>query len=269
MPAETEASLRAELSDQITGAQGDIEAHLSAILRTGDGAAIAAADNQLKSLSRLQQRVANSHGSGLVSIRAEVAAFVAAAQVIANQAATSAATTQTAEAALHLANEAARREVTSFVEDFYEKKIFDPYLRFASAEDEEAYRKREAERERAIKEALALGTPEGALCALELSKEQMLDARAHGAGDSPEYATRWDSLEASGRELTAASAASKSAGQRDTPTVDPLDAVEPTANVSPDLIAAFKRTGVVVADQSQEGHGVTARDSSPQKRGLT
>ncbi|MDO8381026.1 hypothetical protein [Phenylobacterium sp.] len=235
----------------------------------GDGAGLAAADNQLQGLSRLQQRIAQAGPGSLASIRAEVTAYVAAAQVITNQALASAATAQSAEVALHAASETARREVTSFVDDFYGKKIFDPYLRFGSAEDEEAYRKREAERERAIKEALALGTPEGTLRAVELSKDQMRDAKDHGADRSAEYAPRWNSLETSERELTAATATTKTASRSDAPTVDPLDAVEPTANIAPDLIAAFKRTGVVVADQSQEGHGVAVRDASPQKRGLS
>lgn len=202
--------------------------------------------------------MANSHGSSLVSIRAEVAAFVAAAQVVANQAVASAATAQTAEAALHLASEAARREVTSFVEDFYEKKIFDPYLRFASAEDEEAYRKREAERERAIKEALALGTPEGALRALELSKEQMLDAKAHGAGDSQEYNRIWNSLDAPTSDLKAQLAIRSETETSIAPAADTVKGADPV-----DPITVLRAAGVAVADQTREGHGVTVRETRP------
>lgn len=202
--------------------------------------------------------MASSHGGGLVSIRAEVAAFVAAAQVIANQAVASAATTQTAEAALHLASEAARREVTSFVQDFYEKKIFDPFLRFASPEDEDAYRKREADRERAIKEALALGTPEGNLRAANLSMAQLRDAGAHGADKSPEYARIWSSLDAPTSDLKAQLAVRPETEASIVPAAEAVKGVDPV-----DPIAVLRAAGVAVADQTQEGHGVTVRETRP------
>lgn len=262
VPTETEASLRAELSDHIAGAQGEIEAHLSSILRTGDGAAIATAENQLKSLSRLQQRVAASHGSGLVSIRAEVAAFVAAAQVIANQAVASAATAQTADAALHLASEAARREVTSFVEDFYEKKIFDPFLRFASAEEEAAYRKGEEERQREIKAALGLGTSEGDLRAADLSIAQMEDAGAHGADRSPNYEPRLRGLKAARSDLAARMGQPEKEQKAQTAPAASRDGGDPGLAFDPEMIACLRASGVVPADQDQQGHGIT-REAAP------
>jgi hypothetical protein len=70
----------------------------------------------------------------------------------------------------------------------YERKIFEPYLHFTSKEDEDAYRKREAETKRAIEDALKLNTPEGNLRAAELSAAQLKDAGAHGADKSPDYA---------------------------------------------------------------------------------
>lgn len=210
--------------------------------------------------------MANSHGSSLVSIRAEVAAFVAAAQVIANQAVASAATAQTAEAALHLASEAARREATSFVEDFYEKKIFDPFLGFASAEDEAAYRKREVERERAIKEALAEGTPAGNLRANQLAIDQLKDAGAHGADQSPDYQPSINRLEASRdvleAQIAAASGREKAGvvakrGSRLAAAEGPADEKPCDVALAADLLASLRESGMTTGGGSQSGHGVT------------
>lgn len=256
-----EASLRAELIDRIVGAQGEIEAHIADLRRAGDGAALAAAGNQLQGLSQLQNRIARTDGAGLASIRAEVTAFIAAAQVIANQAMALAATTQTAEAALHLASEAARREVTSFVQDFYEKKIFDPYLRFASAEDEAAYREREEERKREIKEALALGTPEGTLKANLLSREQMLDAGAHGADKSPDYAPMLAQRDASIERLAGAMdrAAAQAPNEVDAALGD-TPAPTPSASDPVALAVRLLASGVAVGE-GDGGHGLTGKDA--------
>jgi len=205
--------------------------------------------------------VASSHGGGLVSIRAEVAAFVAAAQVVANQAVASAATTQTAEATLHLASEAARREVTSFVEDFYEKKIFDPFLRFGSAEDEAAYREREEKRKREIKEAMAEGTTEGTLKASRLARDQMLDAGAHGADASPGYAAMLARRVATVDSLEAATAGAAS------PPTNEVDAAlndtpAPSTSASDPVAVAVRllASGVAVGE-GDGGHGLTGKDA--------
>lgn len=260
LPAETEASLRAELIDRIVGAQGEIEAHIAGLHRAGDGAALAAAGNQLQGLSQLQNRIARADGAGLASIRAEVTAFVAAAQVIANQAMASAATTQTAEAALHLASEAARREVTSFVEAFYEKRIFDPFLRFASAEDEEAYREREERRKHDIKEALGLGTPAGTLKANRLSREQMLDAGAHGADASPDYAPMLAQQDASIERLAGAidRAAAQAPNEVDAALGDVPASSIPTGD--PVAVAMRLLTSGVALGEGDGGHGLAAKD---------
>lgn len=198
-------------------------------------------------------------------------AFIAAAQVIANQAVASAATTQTAEAALNLASEAARREVTSFVQDFYEKKIFDPFLRFASAEDEDAYRKGEEERQREIKAALALGTPEGDLRAAVLMMEQLDDAEAHGAGDSREFAARKArgqasldglraAMRASGRTVDDPATSAKRAAESDEIiAIAEQRPVRPVSNGVSELeevAAQLRAAGIIVEATSADGHGV-------------
>lgn len=64
--------------------------------------------------------------------------------------------------------------------DVFEKRVLDPYLCFASAVDEEAYRKRERERDEFRTHALALRTPEGDRRELELAQDQLRDAGGHG-----------------------------------------------------------------------------------------
>lgn len=106
-----------------------------------------------------------------------------------------AATTQLAATA-----DASRREVQSLQTDLFERRIFDPYLDFRSAEDEREYRGREEERRRYIAQQLAAKTPEGDLNAAGATMGQMLDAHSHGAGRSPEFQARWDRLEETTRK---------------------------------------------------------------------
>lgn len=274
-PADSEASLRAELAERISGAQAEIEHHLTELRRAasagGDATPLLQAEAQLQGLSRLQHRVASAHGASLASIRAEVTASIAATQLFAQQARAAVATADMAEVALHAASAAARQEVTSFVHDFYEKKIFDPYLRFGSAEDEEAYRKREAERREAIDKALAEGTPEGNLRAAELSLEQMDDAKRFGAGDSPEFRARYDRLKGATSELSTASAAvgTRAVDATARGNVDPLDAVQPQETDETRLVLArFKATGIVVSETDHANHGLSQTETPTKTTGV-
>jgi hypothetical protein len=161
---------------------------------------------------------------------------------------------------LHEASEAAHHKVATFVHDFYVRKIFDPYLRFGSPEDEAAYRKREAERERAIKEALAEGTPEGNLRASQLAVEQLKDAGAHGADRSPQYQPALDALMTSGADLKS-QLAGKHRGVAQEAWAESLaqeGAVAP--ELPPELLSAFRATGTTIPAQDQQGHGVTRRE---------
>ncbi|KAJ8134275.1 hypothetical protein OY671_012512, partial [Metschnikowia pulcherrima] len=79
------------------------------------------------------------------------------------------------------ASEASRRSVQS-ASDY--TRTLDS--QFASAEDERAYRQREAERRSYIEAEQAKGTPEGNLNAAGATVGQMADAKAHGAG-GPEF----------------------------------------------------------------------------------
>ncbi len=226
---------------------------------SGDGAALAAAQGQMSRLAGLQHRIEHAHGGGLAAIRAEVMASVAATQTMAQQARSTVANAHAAEVALHAASAAARREVTSFADDFYERKIFDPYLRFDSPEDEAAYRQRAEQRQREIEKAMAEGTPAGTLRAAELSIAQLKDAGVHGADQSPEFQSRLNGLTNTRNALAARLPTSpESEIASAAPRHDP--ATEPAADVtiSSDILASLRNAGVVMPDQTVGGHGVSA-----------
>lgn len=246
------------LLEQIAGAQQALEAQLEILRHAatvgGDTASLAMAQSQLSRLGGLHQRIEQMHGGSLAAIRAEVMATVAVSQTMSQQARSTVASAHTTEMALHAAEAEARRVTGDFVHDFYERKIFDKFLDFASSEEEEAYRQREAERERAIRDALAEGTPEGNLRALELSKEQLLDAGRYGASDSPNYQSTLNRIDAAQEPLERTLGVDKAIIQQEAeaalaPTEAPL--------VSPDIIATLRSTGTIFADAGQTGHGVT------------
>lgn len=226
----------------------------------GDAGALSQAEGQLQRLSGLQQRLEHAGPGALAAIRAEVVASVAASQASSQLARTSAAMAQAAEVALHTASAAAHREVSALAHDFYDKKIFDPYLRFSSEEDEQAYRKREAEREQYIRDQLAKGTPDGNLNAARVMKEQMGDAGAHGADASPDFQNRLDALNAADNNLSAAIAAEKvgAPAKQASEVVDPLDDIAPQLDeTSKKALAQFRAVGIVVSETSHAAHGVT------------
>ncbi|MBP8231273.1 MAG: hypothetical protein KAY22_03120 [Rhizorhabdus sp.] len=225
---------------RIGSAQSDLEANLAILLHGGDTASVALAEAQLQVLAGLQRRVDQARGADLVSIRGEVLAISAAAQLAAQQARSSSA--MSAAASIQDASERARKTVLGLVDDYYEKKVLDPYLRFSSPEDEAEYRKREAERQAAIQKALAEGTPQGNLRAAQLMEDQLRDAGAHGADQSPDYLPMFERVRSVEEGLGTALAA-----QPDTAisvSRDPLDAIAPA-------------TKVIVGETEQGGHGLS------------
>ena len=186
LSVDPEASLRAELTGAIAAAQFDIESAIAEVMRSG--ADVSALANQAQSLQQLQKQIGSAGATTLISLRAEIAGAVATTQAVTQQARTVAATAaQAAAEALGAASANSRASVNAIMRDMHR---FDPYLQFASAEDEAEYRKREAERRAYIDAQHAKGTPEGNLNAAGAAIGQMADAKAHGAGNSPEF-ERW------------------------------------------------------------------------------
>lgn len=186
LSVDPEASLRAELMGAIAGAQFDIDNAIAELARSGADAS--ALTNQRQSLQQLHRQVGTANLTTLAGLRAEITGAVATTQALAEQGraiATSAG--QVAAEALATATANCRAQVTSVMRNMHR---FDTYLHFASAEDEAAYRKREAERLAYINAQHAKGTAEGNLNAAGAALGQLADAKTHGAGNSPEF-ERW------------------------------------------------------------------------------
>lgn len=232
----------------------------------GSAELIGALETQLGDLFGAQQRLAQGTLSA-TTLRGEIASIIAAATSIAQYAlVTAGSQAQQSEGALRAASGEARMAVAAFVDDVYERKIFDPYLRFASADEEAAYRAREADRRRGIETALTDDTPRGNLSALRLANDQMLDASAHGASASPQFEPLRQTLLAREAELQAQVERQEAAAARAPRTQtndDPLAAIKPSANLSPDLLASLRATGVTAESGLGEGHGVTAALPAP------
>lgn len=171
---------------QVLAAEFELERITADLIRH---AASASLEPQRHQLTLLKHQIAGAGPATLTALRHEIGAAVAQTQTATQQARLAGTGAEAAEiATLAEAAKATRRHVDSFLHDFYERKIFDPYLRFASVEDEEAYRKREEAYRKAIDAAMAKGTPEGDLEALALANRQLRDAGAHGASAAPEFA---------------------------------------------------------------------------------
>lgn len=159
-----------------------------------DPGLIAECSTQLGFLFDLQKNIATATPAMMASMRAEIAASMEAVASIAQQARAAASDAALGAAQLAATTAATLKIVTDLTGDLYERHIFDPYLKFASKEDEAEYHQREAENQRYIREQLEKNTPEGTLNAAGATTDQMLDANAHGAGDSPDFAPRWNRL---------------------------------------------------------------------------
>ena len=177
---------------QLQGLHASIEEALS---RASGGAAQLRLTTTLDQVAGMEALLAQTLRSGGSP---SVIDFSAIARLIQASEATIAAanTAETAKGPLNPADASAatRQEAQTLSHDLFERRIFAPYLHFSSAEDEAEYRAREAERQRAIAAALARQTPEGNLNAGGLTVGQMLDAHTHGAGASPDFLPRWNSL---------------------------------------------------------------------------
>lgn len=259
------ASIRPLLAAELESAQAALEAQIEqlrhAAIATGDSGSVAAAEGQLHRLAALGRKVERASPESLRAMQAEVAAVVATAQLAAQQGKVASTSAHMAHAALHSAQAHAHKVTGDFLHDFYERRIFDPYLTFSSPEEEQAYRQREEARQRAIEAARALGTPEGELRALQLAKEQLLDAGRYGADRSPDYEPMLgridDALTPLGQAISSPPEANREAHSA-------FDSTE-AALVSPELIAVLRATGAGIADQNQTGHGISlnaARDTS-------
>lgn len=243
-----QASLRAELLGQLVAAQFEIEAAMNEI--AGNAAALSDGKAQLQLLTALQRQIGTASSAALAGMRSEIIAVANATQAIAQQSRASANASDTATTLADVTNKT-RRTIQNVAQELFEQKKLDPYLQFVSAEDEAEYRKREAARKAYIDAELAKGTPQGALNAAAATREQLEDARDHGADRSPNFARMLAETEDAERTLSAAM---------------PREAAPPAKQAEPpkvaddfsDVLSAFRDAGVTITEtvSADPAHGL-------------
>lgn len=251
-----EASLRAELTGAISAAQIDIANAIAELARSG--ADSSALTSQNSALQQLQRTVGSANLGSLLALRGEVSATTSSATNLANQAISSAASAAAAQANLS-PSERARANIEALNRDLFENRVLDPYLRFNSPEDEEAYRKREREREAEIKRALELRTPEGLRRAAQLQQDQLRDAGAHGADRSPDYAGMVQRSDAAFADLQPPQQASEQAALKSEAASVHSALPPPSDDGLGDILATLKAAGVTTPaiQASDAGHGIS------------
>jgi hypothetical protein len=180
------------LLSQIVGAQAALEAAIAELSQSGGNPAqLSESRSQLALLGNLSLQLGTASGAALANLRGEVMAVTSTANSTAQQTRAAANAANAASADIAQLAAISREQVTSIMRDM---KDFDPYLHFDSKAEEEAYRRREVERQQAIAAELAKNTPAGDMNAAGVTVGQMVDAKAHGAGNSPEFDARWHDL---------------------------------------------------------------------------
>lgn len=156
-----------------------------------------------------------------------------------------------------------RAAVQAIADEIYEKKVLDPYLKFDSAQDEEAYRRRAEQNRAAIADELSKGTLQGNLAAAQIQKRQLNDAKAHGADASPDFAAL---VRANSDVIEKVKGITKGADGRNVASTDapvPSDDKSPVNLTAPEmatLLSALKAAGVTTAEAPSDSvrHGLTA-----------
>lgn len=192
-PPDPQVNLRAELLGQVVGAQFELERALAEM----PVAARADGTQQLAALKDLQRQIGSANPAMLHTLRADIATAVAVARAVTGQTRDIAATPE-GIAMLAEAASASRAQVTATMENM---QRYDGFLQFGPGDSEADYRQREAERRAYIEQQQAKHTPTGDLNAAGGALGQMVDAKAHGAGDSPEFKAKWDALVATTERL--------------------------------------------------------------------
>jgi len=242
------------LLGQLVAAQFDLESTLAELSR--NGASTDAVRSSLEALGDLQRQVGTTNPARLELLRSEIAAGATNARAIAQQTRASS-QTESAEHALASVDARTRATVQRLAFDLFERRALDPYLQFASAEEEAEYRRREAERKAYIERELARGTPEGNLNAATATVAQIDDAGANGADRSPDYdKMRADAISALDQQL----AAMRRVGVESpaVEAVDPERAESPKSDLD-EIAAIFNAAGVLPPPHEAEpasGHGL-------------
>jgi hypothetical protein len=256
------------LTGTIAAAQIDIANAIAELARSGADSATLA--NQSHALQQLQSKVGSANLGSLLALRSDVTIAATSATALANQAISTAANASLTNANLS-PMQRARASIEAVQRDLFEKRVLDPYLQFASAEDEEAYRKRERERKEAIDRERAKGTLEGDRNAASILDQQLLDAGAHGADRSPDFADMVQQVKSATADLQTVQQKQEAAITR--PSDKPTKGEQPAQSSDDlgDIFATLKAAGVTTpAIQAREaGHGVAVAAANPRDMAAT
>ncbi|HEV7659330.1 MAG TPA: hypothetical protein VGO55_05745 [Allosphingosinicella sp.] len=258
------AAERTDLLAQIHSAQADLD-QLIAQFGSDGGSVLADGQLQRQLLTNLERSLASGANLSSGSIRNEIAAAITVATNLGEQARQS--ISQRGNLDLATAQARTRATVMEIGRDFYERRIFDPYLRFTSTEDEEAYRRREEENRRAIADALAENTPAGDLRAARIMDRQLQDAGVHGADASPQFRALVDRNGQNMGRLEAAIGDRQPVRESERSGPHPKNAEQPSPATPEQLasvLATFRAAGIgggLAAHDS--GHGLTVEVVSP------
>jgi len=238
------AAQRSELLAQVLAAQYGLESSLASLAAAG--AQTDEALSQMQALGDLQKQIASATPTSLTFLRGDVASVAAACRTLAQEARAAGLSERHSESP----SARARATIRRLAGDLFERRVLDPYLQFASPEEEDAYRERERTRRDAIERALARGTPEGQREATRLTSDQLRDAGQHGATASPDFSRMQ-------READAARAALDAVAPNQEQ-VDRRSETASTADALDDVVAALRAAGVETLETADAGQRFSA-----------
>lgn len=252
LPDDPQASLRLELVGQLVAAQFALEGALAEF--AGNSGALGQAQLQLTMLATLRQQIGTASPATLSAMSNEIVAAVAQTQSVIQQGRANLANSESSSAS---GTAKARQLMQSVADDVFRQKLLDPYLQFATAEDEAAYRKREQERSVAYDDQIAKQTVEGNSRARSILQSQLADAKAHGAHRSPDMAAIEQQLAEAAQNLQPRASDREKAATADVVPVGTT--AHATDDELGDVMAALKAAGVAYgAGNAPSGkHGVT------------
>jgi hypothetical protein len=253
-----------DLLAQIHSAQSDLD-QLIAQLGNDAGSVLTGGQSQRQLLVALEQRLTSGAVASPALIRNQIAGAIAATANLGDQARQL--NSQRASLDLASAQERTRATAMEIGRDIYQHRIFDPYLRFTSVEDEEAYRRREEDNRRAVERALAENTPEGDLRATRILERQLQDAASHGADASPQFADYAARIRCDQGNLERAIASrDETAGDRQRAHPSPEAPPPATEDQLASVLATFRAAGIAGGAQADHAaHGLVVNASSPNR----
>lgn len=255
-PNDASVALRTALTGTIAIAQFDLERALAETSSASGGVAPTELTAQIQLLTRLQRDVGSASAAQLADLRQAISVAVAATETVLE---TSRANVGGSTASATQREAAARGATLQGFRDYYDHGILNHYLRFSSAADEEEYRERERRNREAIERELAKGTPEGDARAAQIMREQLLDAKSHGADASPDFARMMQQNESS---LATYRASVPEPGPSHTP-APTVSSEEPASDTELDLVRSALTAAGVSTLSEQSPAQLLSRVASP------